>query len=410
METKQMSLTNEEVLRKAAISAADALAAGPGKLNPEQSERFLDYVFDETSMVKWARTVRFRNEQKYIEKINIGRRAAVAATEGVDPGVRRGVGFNRVVLEPKEAIVPIAITDTFLEHNVEGKSATTHILQMFAKQLANDWELLSIHGNVDGPLADMAELGLGDDATMFLIDTYMSLFDGWLKQCESAYIVDHAGQALSPSLFRKMLSAMPSKFKKNKKLLRFYCAIEVEEVWRERVATRATALGDQASQSQNNLTPFGIELVPVALMQLNPEQVLVAQFSAPDATIQLPHTPILEGSVRIILESDAQGKVPSHSYEEGVDFTVDPANGTVTHLSGGDIPATTDLRIGYQSLPEILLTNDANLIVAIGRDISIEKARNIYSRQDLYAIHVKFDAKIEELTAVVKAKNIADTL
>ena len=62
-----MGLTNEELVEKAVITT-DALAAA-GKLNPAQSEKFLDYVVDETVLKNNARIVRFRNETLEIDKI-----------------------------------------------------------------------------------------------------------------------------------------------------------------------------------------------------------------------------------------------------------------------------------------------------------------------------------------------------
>ena len=62
-----------------------------GKLNPAQSDKFIDYVIDETVLKDNARIVRFRNEPLDIDKIGVGKRVAVAKAEASDPGVRRGI-------------------------------------------------------------------------------------------------------------------------------------------------------------------------------------------------------------------------------------------------------------------------------------------------------------------------------
>lgn len=400
--------TNEQLLAKA-INAANSLAAA-GKLNPAQAERFLDFVFDETMLTKMARVIRFRNEQLDIDKIGIGRRAAVPASEGVDPGTRRGVNHSKVTLTPVEVMVPIEITETYKEWNLEGASVVDKILRMFAKQLANDWEDLSTHGDTAGPLVEEDFLRDGGSTTDVVLDAYMALFDGWLKLAENGNVVDIEGAALSGTVFRKMLNAMPSKFKRIKSELRWICSHETEELWRERMSTRATAGGDLAMSSQASMTPFGIAMLPVPLFEHHPKRVQTSQFSGAGATIQLGHKPILAGSVQIIDDADVSSKLPTTPYLETTDFTVDEATGIITHVGAGSIPTTTDLRITYRSGPSIILTHVKNFIVGIGRDVTIEQARDIYRRADQYAIHVKFDAKIEEDTALVLAENISDTL
>ncbi len=68
-----MGDTNQDLVKKAVITAADALAAN-GKLNDKQSNVFLDWVVNETSLKNNARIVRFRNENMNIDKIGIGQR------------------------------------------------------------------------------------------------------------------------------------------------------------------------------------------------------------------------------------------------------------------------------------------------------------------------------------------------
>ena len=63
----KQSISNEELVEKATITT-DALAAG-GKLNPAQSDRFIDYVIDQTVLQGNTRVVRFRQESLEIDKM-----------------------------------------------------------------------------------------------------------------------------------------------------------------------------------------------------------------------------------------------------------------------------------------------------------------------------------------------------
>ena len=88
------NVSNEDLVQKAVITAADALASS-GKLNAAQSDKFIDYVIDETALKDNARIVRFRNETLDIDKIGVGRRVTVhpeaerAAPRIVDVNIER---------------------------------------------------------------------------------------------------------------------------------------------------------------------------------------------------------------------------------------------------------------------------------------------------------------------------------
>lgn len=404
-----MPIQNEElVTQKAAITAANALAAS-GKLNAKQADKFIDFVVDESTLAKMVRVARFRNDTLDIDKIGVGRRVAVPKNEAVDPGTRRGITTSKVSLSPQVIMVPMEISDEFVETNLEGNSVTEHILRLFARQLSNDLEELQLHGNATGYLGFEGDIVDGGSETDVVKDSYLALFNGFLKLSDSANVVDAGGDPLSVGFFRSMLSAMPTKFKRDKRNLRWLVPSELEEIWRERMSSRATSYGDSMVNGSGNITPFGIEMMSVPLMEMYPQQVKVASFTGSGTTISLDHAPINPGSVLIIKESNV-GSSPTTPYVEDTDYSVNYATGVVTHIGAAGIGNTEQVRISYRSMPEILLTQTSNLIVGIGRDIRIEKDRDIYRSVDQYATTVKMAVQIEELTAVVKGKNISDTL
>jgi len=402
-----MATSNEEFVAKAAIVSADLAAAG--KLNPKQADKFIDFVFDESILPSFARIERFRNEQLDIDKIGVGQRVAVAASEATDPGLRRGVTHTKVTLEPKEVMLPTELSDTYKEHNIEGESVVTSVLRIFARQLNNDLEEAYIHGNQGGYLAPQSEMLEGGSSTEYVEDTYLALFDGFLTKAQGGNLYDAGGASLSAGLFRRMLSAMPNKFKRNRNLLKWLVPVELEEIWRERVASRATAMGDQALNAAGNLTPYGIEMIPVPLMDLHPQQVETFALGA-SATVALDFAPILAGSVVVMEDAIVGGTFqPRTAYIEDTDYTVDYTAGTITNLDAG-IGAGEIIRVSYRSMPQILLTVRDNMIIGIGRDITMETDRAIYRRMDQFATTVKVDVQFEELTALVLGTNINDDL
>jgi hypothetical protein len=402
-----MATSNEEFVAKAAIVSADLAAAG--KLNPKQADKFIDFVFDESILPSFARIEKFRNEQLDIDKIGVGQRVAVAANEATDPGLRRGVTHTKVTLEPQEVMLPTELSDTYKEHNIEGESVVTTVLRIFARQLNNDLEELYIHGSTAGYLAPQDEMLEGGSATEYVEDTYLKLFDGFLTKAQGGNVYDAGGASLSAGLFRQMLSAMPNKFKRNRKLLKWLVPVELEEIWRERVASRATAMGDAALNSDGNLTPYGIEMIPVPLMDLNPKQVQTFTLGA-GATVSLDFAPIQAGSVVVMEEAIVGGTFqPRTAYVEDTDYTIDYVNGTITNLDVG-IGAGENIRVHYRSKPQILLTVRDNMIIGFGRDITMETDRAIFRRMDQFATTVKVDVQFEELTALVIGTNINDDL
>lgn len=394
-------MDNKELVEKAVITT-DALAAA-GKLNPEQADRFIDYVIDVTKLKGLARIVRFKPEQYDIDKIGVGQRVTVPKAEATDPGVRMGVHTSKLSLRPVEIMTPFEIGDNFSEINIEGDNVQDHIVKMMATQMANDTEDLYINGDSIGPAAFQDELKIGGSSTQVLKDSFMGLFDGWLRLTDAATVLDAAGADISSKLFSDMIKAMPEKFKRDRSQLRFMSSSDIEQNFREAVSTRATASGDAALSTTQNLTPFGVELVPVPLLGTNPK--IVQNVNLP---VEIPQNlrfkPIVQGSVIVTVSN--LGSALQTPYVEGTDYNVDYTNGTINRIATGSITDNQLVKVTYRCYPQVLLTHYQNLIVGISRDIRIEKDRDIFKGVNQYAITTKISVQIEEVEAVVKLANV----
>lgn len=395
------TISNQELIEKATITT-DALAAA-GLLNPEQADRFVDYVVDETGIKGMARVVRFKATQKYIDKINVANRVAVPKEEAVDPGVRRGVSSSRIILEHREIMVPFEISDIVKEENIEEDQVEDHIIRMMATRFANNMEEMFWDGNTTGPAVLESDLYEGG-SNLYVKDSLLALFDGFLKRGTGGHIVDAAGEAISPSLVSRALNAMPNKFRKNKALLKFFLAPDHEQAYREKVSTRATASGDSALSATGNIPSFGVELVPISLLESRPKycENTVANTDGTTATA-LSYGPIDD----LVLTATTLAKVPTAPYVEGVDYSVNETAGTWTRLGGGSIGSGATVKATYRSAGRIILTNPQNLIVCVGRDVRIEKDRNIFKGVWEFAVTAKVWATIEEVDALVMLKNVA---
>jgi hypothetical protein len=176
-----------------------------GLLNPEQSARFLDYMFDATVIGKVARTVRMKADTTEIDRIGVGEKLMKLATEGDNTATNAAVTFSKISLTTKKLRMDWELSTESLEDNIEGPDLEDHIARMMATQAGNDIEDVILNGDTD----------LTSDAL------YKS-FDGVVKKAkEYGHVVDAGGAAISRAVFNSALKALPRKYKQRRTDLRF---------------------------------------------------------------------------------------------------------------------------------------------------------------------------------------------
>ena len=176
-----------------------------GLLNPEQSARFLDYMFDATVIGKVARTVRMKSDTTEIDRVGVGEKLMKLATEGDNTGENSAVTFSKISLTTKKLRLDWELSTESLEDNIEGPDLEDHIARMMATQAGNDIEDVLLNGN-----------------TSLSSDPLYKAFDGVVKKAKAnAHVVDAAGAAISRSVFNSALKALPRKYKQRRTDLRF---------------------------------------------------------------------------------------------------------------------------------------------------------------------------------------------
>jgi len=395
--------TNEEIIEKAKIETS-AIAAS-GKMNPKQATIFLNYVYDMTQLRNVVRLVRFTNETMNIDKLGVHSRVMVPKAEARAASLRRGVTPSQITLAPKDVTVPWEISDNFADYNLEGSNIYNTIAMLMATQFANDLEELLITGNTLGYARLQSDMIEGGSSTQVVKDSGMALFDGWLKLADSGNIYDALGADISSSLLSKMILAMPRKFRRVRKDMRFLVSMDHEQLYRERKGARQTAAGDQAETTQGRLTPYGIEMVPVPLLDSEPYVVEHVTLGAAPAATTLTYKPITTTSEFYVTPSTLAGS-PVTPYLETTDYTINRTTGVFTTVGGMAMAAGGTFKITYQSKGQAILTDYQNLIMAIGRDIRMEEDRDHAAAVNQYFIHARIYGAIEEVTAVVKGINI----
>lgn len=177
-----------------------------GLLNPEQSARFLDYMFDATVIGKVARTVRMKADTTEIDRMSIGEKLVKLASEGDNTNSgNSAVTFSKISLTTKKLRLDWELSTESLEDNIEGADLEDHIARMMATQAGNDIEDVILNGD-----------------TSLSSDQLYKAFDGVVKKAkEYGHVVDAGGEGISRAVFNSALKALPRKYKQRRTDLRF---------------------------------------------------------------------------------------------------------------------------------------------------------------------------------------------
>jgi len=262
----------DELLEKVIVTGADGLpagssavnAAGGGILGPKQADRFIDYMWDSTTLAGQVNTIRMRETEQEFETIGVGTRLMRLATEAVDDGVNVGVAFTKISITTKKLRLDYELSSESLEDNLEGEALEDHIARLMANQAGVDLEDVSINGD-----------------TTLTADPLLKAFDGWNKRAKNGgHVLDLAGDTIDRGVFHKALKQMPRKYMVRRPDLRFFVGsnhiqdwlFSVQTVTNEFVQVEAAAAAGLNSTTVpdgpagfNAGAPFGVPLVEVPL-------------------------------------------------------------------------------------------------------------------------------------------------
>jgi hypothetical protein len=268
-----MMATQEEILSKAnEVTTGVVGAASGGILKPTQSNRFLDFVVDQSVLMQNARVVRMRAPSMEIDKMAVGTRLLRKATEAVNDGENAAVTFSKVSLTSVKLRLDWELSTESLEDNIEGASLEDHIAQVMARQTANDLDDLFLNGNTSSS------------------NTLLKALDGFIKlSLAGGNVVDEGGDPVSRSTYDRVLRNLPTKYLQQRNALRFFTGPglvqdTIYSLGNPNSATEATAgapspgstVGDVAflqgamrangGPGATGISPYGIPLVEIPLL------------------------------------------------------------------------------------------------------------------------------------------------
>lgn len=258
-----MSKSNSNIIQKADMTLAD-LAANGGLLNPEQTDKFIVQLINQPTILNGARVVSMNAPTRKVNKIGFGSRIlrkAVSQT-ALTKDQRAKPTTGQISLETKELIAEVRIPYDVLEDNIErgninakagdqagGLMAT--ILSMIAAQAALDLEEWAL---------------LGDTASG---DEFLAMNDGWLKLASGGHTGSFTLGQMDKNACKSAILALPTQYLRDKSSMRYFMSHANETELRDTYASRQTALGDNNLQNSQNISVFGSQAAPAALMPEN---------------------------------------------------------------------------------------------------------------------------------------------
>lgn len=197
-------MSSRELLEKV-VSTTSIGAGGGGILKPQQANRFLDFIVDQSVLLKDVRVVRMNRPTIEIDKVNVGTRIMRKATESVDDGTNTDPTFSKISMTTVKLRLDWELSTEGLEDNIEGTSLEDHVASLMARQTANDLEDLALHGDTSSS------------------DALLKSLQGYISRARSdAKVVDAAGANLSRSTFDKALRNLPNKYLQRRSELSWY--------------------------------------------------------------------------------------------------------------------------------------------------------------------------------------------
>lgn len=198
-------MSNSNELLEKVLTTTTVGAGGGGLLTTEQADRFIDYMWDATSLGSQVRTIRLRSNTADIDRIHVGERLMRVATEAVDDHVNAEATFSKISITTKKLRLDWELSSESLEDNLEGEALEDHIARLMATQAGNDLEDVAINGDAASA------------------DPLLKAFDGWRKRAlAGAHVIDAGGAMLAQAVFNSAIKEMPRKYKQRRNQMRFY--------------------------------------------------------------------------------------------------------------------------------------------------------------------------------------------
>jgi hypothetical protein len=267
---KGRRLTRQEARKFLLTSSA------PAFIQPEEADRFIDYVQDQSQLLREVTVDRMDTNEKEIRFTDItggilrlmscptGPTVTNQATESVD------ITNTNKCLRTVSLDARFYLCDTDVQDNLTGAELEDQLVRMATDQASNEIEFLALMSNTAGTYNSPAT-----NDPVSVNNAALHARDGYYVQLQQGNVVDAAsvGDADNTLTFHKLNClgrALPAKYAQNLASLRIYMPHHMAWDYAERHQARATELGDE-----HHLGPIALRhlLTPIRPLQLLPTDV-----------------------------------------------------------------------------------------------------------------------------------------
>lgn len=362
---------SKSLLRKQRLEKYNLIALPTIDLTPQEADKFIDCIYDQSVMKNYARLEKMTKPTKYIRHIGFGEGKFLYPGNRFDESkYKKQWTHNRITLEAKKIRGCVAVFDDDLEESIEGPAFKTHLVNIITKQIAN--ELGFAYWMAD---THTYQGSAGAGGASWCPDDIESLWDGWRYQithsqsggpyynsvCGGAHIKQacYTGSGADWTL--------PGKIAEQNAAAPYNWEFKYEQMIKNMPAKYKTAFGLQ------NMVFLNSDLVTMDFMSA----LSARATSLGDAVFTGKMTPQY-GSVPII-------DVPLMPTNLGRDLLTPDSYGI----------------IGAGEYTDVLLTFKDNLIIGIQKDIKMEPQRSAADECTYYFYSMKVALAIENINAIV---------
>lgn len=228
-------------------------------LSYTEAGNFIDYVVDQSVLMKLIRTIKMPDKKYPIDKIGLGGNVLVKGTPGVDPGDTVSLnGPSQVLLDASEVLAIVSVGDDTLEDNIEGEAFVQHLLGMIGRSAANELEQAAIHADTTVPDAGI-----------------LDRFDGWLKLAiaAGAHVIDAMNDddrywpGDSATKATRLIKALPTKYRQDFRNLALILAPDAYLDYNDMLAEKAYTDAWASITGIRDLPVRGIKNVQVPMLK-----------------------------------------------------------------------------------------------------------------------------------------------
>lgn len=272
-------LTNRQLLNKKRFLKMKALP--DITLLPEEADRFIDMVIDESVWKNNARIIKMAKNEKNIRYLGFGSgRFMKPADQFSVTDYKKEFASGKLMLSSKKIRGCVEIFDDDLEDGIEGQAFAKHLMAIIAKKIANELDEAYYVSNSGFDADDIRSLWEG---FRYILLAFSPTATDTSNQYPLAANVldatgdfDLAGKIVEQNSsapynwefkFAKMLATLPSKYKTDGLAnLRFFCNDIVVNDYIEALSARSTILGDNAILGKGPIQYGKVPIVSVPLM------------------------------------------------------------------------------------------------------------------------------------------------